>query len=219
MSVQFVRRNARLILAPAVLALVTVVAAGTDYGTPQSGADGARTASVSLSGVMLRNYASVPELTAGAELIVVGRVSTTRSLTHGPLPFTLVGIEVEETLVDRSRSAGNFVNVLQTGGVMPPPKRQQPDYRPEIASFEGVPVPKIGERYVLFLRRYVGAVAPDAYIALGEFQGKLLVDDRNRISFPGDVRNLSDPKHAVQAGSLGRALAEVTREIRIHATN
>lgn len=167
--------------------------------------------SANLSAVMLKNWATLGQLTGEAPLIVVGRVVGIEQRVYGPLPFTLASVAVERTLKGQAPRA---LSVLQTGGSMPPPKGiDASKYIPEQLGFEGVRVAEFGERYLLFLRPYVGPVADSAFVVVGEFQGKLLIEGSGRFGFPGDSSLLGERRFATHEAAYGRTESDVLNEI------
>lgn len=161
------------------------------------------------------------------DVIAVGTVvaSSGESVSSGPLEmaFTLNSVEVEESLKG-AISPGSIIKVVETGGTYRPrvystPQVSDPanafgkppldggtegvDYEfgePVEARFHGVPVMKLNERYLLFLRSYEGPLANDAYRVQGIFAGKMNVNADGILSFTGPLELL--PEKAIDVGAL-----------------
>ncbi len=192
----------RKVISASVSAFVVVICVGLAMsgGVPPQ-------ASTALEGSLLRSYSSVTELAQASELIVVGTVIATDARPFVNMPFSVARVQISEIVKGEGRRT---VNVLQTGGLFP---RSSKTSSPTEGVF-GQRVARQGERYILFLYRYEGPVADDAYMALGEFQGRFLLDRTNRVSFNGNVDNLASPQYEVLRAVQGRSASEVLAEVR-----
>lgn len=189
----------RTVIASSMVGLLVAVFVGIGQSV-------AEPRSTELEGSLLRSYSSVKELTKAAEVIVVGEVTATTPRPRVNLPFSLATIEVSQVL---KGSVVERVRVLQTGGVFPLSKRSSP----VAEGVFGQRVARVGERYILFLYRYIGPVAADAYMPLGEFQGRFLVNG-GTIGFGGAAEHLTRPQFGVLRSVQGRTEADVVSEIR-----
>lgn len=162
-----------------------------------------------VEGLLVHNYTSLPELANAADAIVIGTATASRGFDYGGFPFTAVTVSVSQTLKGAPPAQ---LTVLQTGGASGPAK-DAPSGRAGPVSFSGVPVIATGETYLLFVYRYTGPLASDAYWTLGEFQGKFRVDG-GRIGFAGQASSLNQRTFAVQKATVGRPIDEVVAEVR-----
>jgi len=154
-----------------------------------------------IHGSLVKSYHSLQSLVADAELVVLGDVVVTEQRPFGHFPFTLATVEVKKVL---KGAAPTQVRVLQTGGTSIWLK--DGSIAQGEATYEGVPVTRPGETYVFFLRAYQGPIAANAFVVLGEFQGKLKVGKDQRIEFTGRPESLTAPEFALPrwaSGGLG----------------
>ncbi|MBI2772940.1 MAG: hypothetical protein HYX56_00395 [Chloroflexi bacterium] len=133
------------------------------------------------------------------------------------MPFTISKVSAEQVLKG-SVPAGALLDVFETGGVMAPrPARGNAVQatRPLEYSFEGVPVVKPGERYLLFLTGPTsGAAASGVYTLVGEFQGKHLIDASGTIRFTGNAQELGGVEFATARATNGRPATDIIQEVQ-----
>lgn len=153
---------------------------------------------------LVRSYHSLQAVTMDAELVVLARVVATEQRPFGHFPFTLASVEVTQTI---KGAAPTNLRVLQTGGTSIPMK--DGSIAEGEATYQGVPVTRPGENYLFFLRTYKGPIASDAFIVLGEFQGKFKVGDDQRIKFTGRSESLTTPEFALPRWADGRTRSEI----------
>jgi len=166
-------------------------------------------------GELAESFHTISEVASAAAVIVVGRVVESRDAPYQRIPFTVLTVEVERGLKGPV-SAGERVQVVETGGVFAGRSKAEPGQSgpPVEAAFEGVPVMKVGERWLLFLGVYdPGPVATGAYSVKGVFQGKFKVGADGRIVFTGPVDRIEEPIFTLQALLNQRSLSEVIPEI------
>ncbi len=170
---------------------------------------------LAMHGELAEDFQTLGELVSAAPVIVLARVLESRDAPYGNLPFTVLTIEVEQAFKG-AVAAGGRLTVVETGGLLRGSSKIDPgQYAPPAEmAFAGVPVMKVGERWLLFLGSYdPGPVATNAYSVKGVFQGKLKVGGDGRMVFTGPADRIQEPVFAVPAYVNGRALPEVIADI------
>jgi len=202
MSLVRLRRNEVLALALSTLAAAALVSAvALPFANSESSQPSGRS---EMNGSLVKSYESLQAVVADSELIVLGEVAATEQRPFGHFPFTLATIEVTKVL---KGSAPIHLRVLQTGGTSIPQK--DGSIAEGEARYQGVPVTRPGETYLFFLRPYEGPIAANAFVVLGEFQGKLKVGKDQRIQFTGRAESLTTPEFALPLWAHDRTRAEV----------
>lgn len=136
-------------------------------------------------------------LAESADVIVVGRCTSVRSVWAGRTLVTLATIDVTESLKGGQR---NTVTVTLPGGI---------DARrrfPVSMTYAGAPQIAMGEEVFLFLGR--GATSPDGLTVLGFSQGKFSIA-RDETGEPVVSRNLSSVTLTSPAGTRGGTASRV----------
>jgi hypothetical protein len=153
------------------LAVVTVVYSHNAYQSKinkNNAPDSAPQVQRSLS--LTDEFRSIQELRDRAELIALVSVKSTKSLTVSGVTFTLSESEIKE--VFKGDAPQRVINILETGGI---------DGKGNMISYSDNPVFQRNDQAVVFLERYVGDVAKDAYVILGVYQGKFRVVDEDKL--------------------------------------
>jgi|GEM_PF-580875 hypothetical protein len=163
--------NKILVIAMIALAVVTAVYSYNDYQSKINkinASDSAPQVQRSLS--LTDEFRSIQELRDRAELIALVSVKSTKSLTVSGVTFTLSESEIKE--VFKGDAPQRVINILETGGI---------DGKGNMISYSDNPVFQRNDQAVVFLERYVGDVAKDAYVILGVYQGKFRVVDEDKL--------------------------------------
>lgn len=199
----------------AVLALLLALTA-TSHRLP-SGEDPSDSGT-SISGILRHNYRTLAELTRDADVIARGRVTRTQASVIGGLPFMTITLEILDPVRGLAQR-GQRIALTNTGGVLPRSvvkdgSTGRPHGRVIEASFEGVPVMRHGEEFLVFLRRDSNDIP---YTVLGEYQGRFLVDSSGTIRYTGDPAALARPEFDVLRQVNGRSVTEVIVDVRSFA--
>jgi hypothetical protein len=121
-------------------------------------------------------FHSIKELRDRAELIALVSVKNAKPLSVANATFTLSESEIVK--VFKGKPSKSVINILETGGI---------DEKGRMVVFDENPVFRKNEQAIVFLERYVGNVADDAYVILGVYQGKFIIDDQDKIIPPKNV--------------------------------
>lgn len=206
----------------AVAAVLTgaVLAVAFKFDAPASGSQERMQTVGEIHASLARTYDTVEALNTEATEVVLVRALARADRPYLRLPFTETRVVVEQSA--RGRLApGMEIAVIETGGALPPGtvKTTNPVVRsPAEFALQGVPVLRVGERYLLFLRPFSGPMTTtkNAYIPVGEFQGKFRVSGDGTIRYhanPGVLTN-GGPGFAVPQALEGRVAAQVMAEVR-----
>jgi hypothetical protein len=149
-------------------------------------------------------------------VIVTVRIESIEFVAFDEVPFT-VSTAVVEVSSKGSLALGERITVVETGGVFAGRSKIEPGARgePVEAGWEGVPVMKPGERYLLFLHgpAHVGPVPSSAYSVKGVVQGKIRIGKDGRLQFTGRAESLDEPIFAVPRALVGRPYSDVRAEV------
>lgn len=202
------------------------VSPGGTPPAPDGGDEGAQAAAEaagaggrsSLSGELAESFSTLPEISRAADVIAVVRVDSSTSESFLQLPFTISSTTVDEPLKG-AFAKGETITIVETGGMHAGRSKDAPGEfgEPREVGFEGVPVMKQGEAYLVFLQgpAHIGPVPEGAYGILGVVQGKTRVGEDGRLQFTGAPDSLEDQDmFAVPASLAGRPLDDVLAEIR-----
>jgi hypothetical protein len=131
------------------------------------------------------------------------------------VPFTTSTFKVRQ-VIKGDVKATDALSVLETGGQWKgkPKGTTKATLTSQELALEGIPVMKTGEKYLLFLMPYTGPVASNAYIAVGEFQGKFKISPKGTIEFSGNKHDAASPMFVVHQAIAGRTDAEVAADVR-----
>lgn len=120
------------------------------------------------------SFDSIQELKDRAELIALVSIKNTKPLSAGGVTFTVSESELME--VFKGKAPQTVINILETGGIE----------NGKMISYDGNTVMQKNDQAIVFLERYVGPIVDDAYVILGVYQGKFVVD-KDRIIHPNGV--------------------------------
>ncbi|MNI03087.1 hypothetical protein D3C73_559820 [compost metagenome] len=129
---------------------------------------------VSISGEFERMYESVESLHIDSDLVLEVTAGNVHTLKYEGLVFSLTDSFVKK--VYKGPNPGPSINILETGGL----------FEGIAYIFEGNPVFKSNESAVVFLKKYIGPVAENAYYITGSIQGKFKIDG-GRLEAPHHV--------------------------------
>lgn len=119
-------------------------------------------------------YTSVDEMKKAADLIVEGTALSQKTVDYEGVLFTTSVLQVDQVLKGKLKE--KEIAVLETGGF---------DGKNHLTMEENR-VMDPSRRYILFLEKYKGPVAKDAYVITGAYQGKFAVDGQ-RVEAPKQV--------------------------------
>lgn len=165
--------------------------------------------------MLTHRYGSLEALTSASGVIVVGEIVDTVPRQYGRLPFSEATVRVTDVVAGQHQ-VGELLRVVETGGVF---WGRAKDGTPASAGaqevdFEGVPVMRPGERYLLFLLSYDGPVAAHSYVVTGEYQGKFRIGTHGAIEFSGDLGHLAESRFALTRTLVGREATRVVASLR-----
>ncbi|MGI2294083.1 hypothetical protein [Paenibacillus sp. GXUN7292] len=112
-------------------------------------------------------FNDVDQLYSESEYIVEVEVIETQSFYVNESPFTLSKAKVNK--VFKGGLEENIINILENGGLI-----EKRNY-----IFEKNPVFNVGEQAIVYLHKYYGPAAEDAYFIRGAYQGKFKFADNN----------------------------------------
>ncbi|WP_037283206.1 hypothetical protein [Saccharibacillus sacchari] len=125
-----------------------------------------------MSGDVAEYYETVPELIQSSDLIVEIEAEQQETVNYSDVIFTLTNSSVSK--IHQGEYNQNSIKILETGGLT------QVDQDGQIQNinivFEDNPVFQIGQKAIVFLDKYEGPVAEDAYVIKGAYQGKFLIN-------------------------------------------
>ncbi|MCP3776579.1 hypothetical protein NLX71_25370 [Paenibacillus sp. MZ04-78.2] len=125
---------------------------------------------IDISGSKVKAYSTLSNLEADADIIAEVNAKEVKSFEFQKVPFTVTTAEVKKVY---RGTGGKEVNILETGGIF-----DSANY-----TFEGNEVFKKNDSAIVFLKKYSGPVAENAYTILGVTDGKFLVNG-NKITPP-----------------------------------
>jgi hypothetical protein len=123
-----------------------------------------------MAGSIAHHYGTLDELIRDAGAILVVDVGSGETIEYIDTPFTLTEVKVARS-IRGDLKAGDVITIIETGGYVKQADGTTFDYR-----FDGIPVLRFREKVLLFLKRFEGPQTDDAYIPLGVFQGKFLIE-------------------------------------------
>lgn len=143
---------------------------------------------VPMSGDIVSNYDNVIELNEQAELIMEVTINSIENINFSEVLFTLS--EAEVVNVYKGESV-HRINILETGGtgeILIDGQKEEV----QVIFEENEPFSE-GENAIVYLERYEGPIAEDAYIILGVYQGKFIKTDlANEIIPPSNAGDLEE---------------------------
>lgn len=128
---------------------------------------------ITATGDVVKGYASVKELYEDATLVAQVEATSINSLSYSDVAFTITEGKIEKMLKGEYK-ANDVISILETGGITELKVGNKTQMVNVI--FEENNVFRLGEKAIVFLKKYVGPVADDSYVVLGAYQGKFLID-------------------------------------------
>ncbi|GED71157.1 hypothetical protein BRE01_48590 [Brevibacillus reuszeri] len=127
--------------------------------------------SVRYSGHLVKNYETADELKKDADLVLEIEATDSSSLEYKNIVFTLINAKVKKEFKAGKKFKDKEIKILETGGY----------YEGKNYLFEDNEVLKEGDKTIVFLKKYEGPIADDAYVILGAYQGKFNLDKNGNI--------------------------------------
>lgn len=125
---------------------------------------------INMSGELSEGFQSIEELTNSSEIIAKVNIQNSKSISYEDVVFSLASANVMK--VFKGDYPNQTITILETGGI-----KNNIEY-----VFEDNKTLKKNEQAILFLRKYNGPITKDAYVILGVFQGKFLLEkDSNHV--------------------------------------
>ncbi|MED1919810.1 hypothetical protein P4V64_31525 [Bacillus thuringiensis] len=130
---------------------------------------------VDVSGDVVEGFDSIKKLNESAEVIAEVEINESKSFQYKNVVFTLSDAKVKQ-LYKGDVDPENVIKILETGGY-----KDGTEY-----TFEGNEVFETGEKAYVYLEKYEGPVAEDAYVIKGVYQGKFL-EEEGKLQPPNGV--------------------------------
>ncbi len=170
----------------------------------------------SMQGELAQDFRTVGELGASSGVVAVVVIQESRDEPFSNIPFTVSTVKVLEGI--KGAEGGATLTIVETGGTYagrskdpsaPPAERRE-------VGFEGIPVMKPGETWLVFLTgpTHVGPVPDGAHGVLGVFQGKFRVGTDGRIAFMGEPDEIDSPWFATQRELRGLQIDTVVAGLK-----
>lgn len=153
---------------------------------------------VKISGSLAEDFKNLKELKKNSSVIIEVTVKESSQTTFGDVIFTISDIEVDNSLKGKYKR-GEVLRLLETGGITADGD--------ELA-FDGIPVVKPGEKYILFLEEYEGPITENAYVPLAVYQGKFKITGNKVVQQAPDKWKLKDFKEA-EIGTFKNMIEEI----------
>ncbi|MBP2114659.1 hypothetical protein [Paenibacillus silagei] len=126
---------------------------------------------------LTESFDSADSLEKSAPVIAKVKVNTAKSFDYGNIVFTLSDAEIQK-IYKGNLTNNTAINILETGGT----GEDGLNY-----SVEGNAVFSKGDEAIVYLEKYVGPVAEDAYVIKGVYEGKFRLEGE-RIIPPEESR-------------------------------
>ncbi|NRR01816.1 hypothetical protein HP570_06230 [Brevibacillus sp. RS1.1] len=130
---------------------------------------------VDVSVDVVEGFDSIKKLTESAEVIAEVEINESESFQYENVVFTLSDAKVKQ-VYKGDVLPENVIKILETGGY-----KNGTEY-----TFEGNEVFETGEKAYVYLEKYEGPVAEDAYVIKGVYQGKFLKEE-GKLQSPNGV--------------------------------
>lgn len=134
---------------------------------------------VDVSGEVVEDFDSIQKLNESAEVIAKVEINVSESFQYKNVVFTLSDAKVKQ-VYKGDVEPENVIKILETGGY-----KDGTEY-----TFEGNEVFETGEKAYVYLEKYEGPVAKDAYVIKGVYQGKFLEEEGELLSPNGVAKGL-----------------------------
>lgn len=119
-------------------------------------------------GSLAESFTNVEALKNKSEIIAEVQIKDADSFHYETMTFTL-SEGVVKKVYKGELNKKDTIHILETGG-----RNGLEEY-----TFEGNKVFEEGDKAIVFLEKYEGPVAPDAYVIKGVYQGKFKIKDEN----------------------------------------
>ncbi|TKI56333.1 hypothetical protein E8L90_13105 [Brevibacillus antibioticus] len=130
---------------------------------------------VDVPGDVVESFDSTKELNESAEVIAEVEIDESESFQYENVVFTLSNAKVKQVYKGHV-DPENVIKILETGGY-----KDGTEY-----TFEGNEVFETGEKAYVYLEKYEGPVAEDAYVIKGVYQGKF-IEEEGKLQSPNGV--------------------------------
>ncbi|KMZ41702.1 MULTISPECIES: hypothetical protein [Bacillales] len=130
---------------------------------------------VDVSVDVVEGFDSIKELHESAEVIAEVEINDSESFQYSNVVFTRSDAKVKQ-VYKGDVEPENVIKILETGGY-----KNGTEY-----TFEGNKVFETGEKAYVYLEKYEGPVADDAYVIKGVYQGKFLKEE-GKLQSPNGV--------------------------------
>ncbi|MFF0827248.1 hypothetical protein ACFYU8_10235 [Brevibacillus sp. NPDC003359] len=143
---------------------------------------------VDVSGDVVEGFDSIKKLNESAEVIAEVEINESESFQYKNVVFTISDAKVKQ-VYKGDVDPENVIKILETGGY-----KDGTEY-----TFEGNEVFETGEKAYVYLEKYEGPVAEDAYVIKGVYQGKFL-EEEGKLQSPNGVAKGLQVKSESQLG-------------------
>lgn len=127
---------------------------------------------VEIHGSVTEKYEGIDALYDDSLVIARVEINNNKTIIFNRVPFTISDAEILELY--KGTTDINKISILETGGTV-----DRKNY-----VFEGNSVFRINDSAIVFLKKYEGPIAENAYVISGVYQGKFLTDNSNRVQVP-----------------------------------
>ena len=159
--------------------------------------EGYEVGSASLS--MVDSFESVEQLVERSEIVIEGEVIFNEYMDYDDIPFTISTVKILDIISEDKDefTIGDTIKVVQTGGLYVQKDVggdgkifTTEEQKEEFKKIEGktieitandAPVIKKSNEVVLFLTDYDGPLGTDLYVAIGDYQGRFIVESDDYI--------------------------------------
>lgn len=125
-----------------------------------------------MHGSVAEKYEGIDALHDDSLVIARVEIINNKTIIFNRVPFTISNAEIIELY--KGTTDNNKISILETGGTV-----DRINY-----VFEGNSVFKANDSAIVFLKKYEGPIAENAYVISGVYQGKFLTDNSNRVQVP-----------------------------------
>lgn len=143
------------------------------------------------SGFLSETFEFLKDLKNSASEIVEIEVKDGHTIVEHDTPFTISTVNIISNLKG-NLTEGNEIQIVETGGLFTPSGSNPKDDTTQVYDyqFEGVPVMRPGEKYILFLKKFKNPQYHNTYVPLGVYQGKFKIKSNNLVEqqAPNDMK-------------------------------
>lgn len=154
----------------------------------------------------IRLYETLEELTNSSDIVAeIVPGDSKQLIEYKNAKFTLIDTKIKDIFVGNSSLNNSTIKVLELG-----------DY--QVGDTQLV---QSGERYLIFLRKYVGSVtSEEAYVPVGVYQGKLkIIDDQTLVFEGGGDIDENQKRNVFQQELASSGLIEAVEKIKASKSN